>query len=575
MSENTRNRILLWLILLFALVVRLYRFDWGLPWVRWGDEHTIISYSAFISLNKTLNPFNFHYSSLVFYFVSVLGWVIYAVLNLLGVDVDWDTFWLSFFGDPTILTISARIFQAFIGVVTVYIVFEIGQYINKKIALFSALIFALSPLAVIESKKYGGDGIMAFFCAVALLFVVRYITTQRAKYLLISALFAGFAAGTKYFGGVVLVSLWTGMYFTQKSLKRVIKSGYFWLSIVFAMIGFLISSPYIVITPFRFFKDLGYEFFHILSGHLGFEHAPPAPVGNIFHLVYALGIAGFIVFVFGVILGFRRKDKIVIALVMFPLAIYLITAFGKTSFARYFCSLLPSLVVVSAYGFEWLWRQRRFLFWVMALLALAEFGVRTYGILRYFSLPISDDIAREWIVKNLPADAKIAAMNPGALFFPSTVEMRAKLEKSIREHKVDSLKYIGMLRFAPVEYRRDMCKLPAAAGKYRKSPGVWLKEKVKKILGKSASVHTSPVDIWEKLKECDAFYFVAQSQYYMRHFNAPDVYPDYVEFYNKIFQTHPLFEVGNEFVTTREIPPLKVLITAKVAGQKYRIYPLK
>jgi len=43
----------------------------------------------------------------------------------------------------------------------------------------------------------------------------------------------------------------------------------------------------------------------------------------------------------------------------------------------------------------------------------------------------------------------------------------------------------------------------------------------------------------------------------------------------KVFKQKPLFEVGNEFLTTRELPPLKVMLTAKVAGQKYKIFKLQ
>ncbi len=562
----------LWTIIILALAIRLYRIDWGLPWEYWGDEGTILSYVSFMALTKSLNPYIFNYSSLIFYIALLVGSAVYVILNLFGAGLDWNTFWQSFFGNPTILAGAVRIVQALIGTATVYFTYQVGRQIGHKIGLISALIVSLSPLAIVESKKYGGDGIMALLTTIAILETVKFCTYRKKIYFIAASLLAGLAAGTKYFGGLVLFSIWVNLYFiNQKSIPKFLRSKLFWESLMYAGLGFLISSPYILITPIKFLHDFGFELFHAMSGHLGLEHAPPGFIGNTAHLAYGLSTIGLLLSIAGITIAFKKKDKIAIIIFAFPIITFALIGFLRTTFARYFCILIPPLSIATAYTLH---KIKSKIIFALIILSLGELIIRDYGITRYFSLPGTNDLTREWININISPDTPISAMNFEGLFYPSTEQIETMLKNARETHKVDSLKFLGMLRFSPIEYRRAICFIKPTI----RSKTVFadrFKAKLKSILGKYNEGQTpKSLDIYNKIKECGAKYFIAQSQYYLRHMAAPDFYPEYVEFYRKLFVQKPVFEIGNEFITMRELPPLKILLTAKVAGQKFKIFDI-
>ncbi|HDG67984.1 MAG TPA: phospholipid carrier-dependent glycosyltransferase, partial [candidate division Zixibacteria bacterium] len=198
-SLGSKRKFIIWAILLIGLFVRIYQIDWGLPAEYWADEDVILSYSAYIGVTKSLNPYTFGYSSLIFYVGTLIGFVDWVILNLAGANVDWDFLWSSYFADYTIIVLSARIFLASVGVLTVYLTYRIGEKVSEKVGLISALLVALSPLAIVETRRYSADGLMGLFTTLSLLFTIKFVDSNKSKDAILSSIFAGFALGTKYY----------------------------------------------------------------------------------------------------------------------------------------------------------------------------------------------------------------------------------------------------------------------------------------------------------------------------------------------------------------------------------------
>ena len=524
-----------------------------------------------------MNPYTFGYSSLIFYVGTLIGFVDWAILNLAGANVDWDFLWSSYFANYTIIVLSARIFLALVGVLTVYLTYRIGEKVNEKVGLISALLVALSPLAIVETRRYGGDGLMGLFTALSLLFTIKFVDSDKFKDTILSSIFAGFALGTKYYGGAVIISLWVAMLIKEKSLIKTLKSRNFWISVAVLLGSFLLSSPYILVHPKLFIKFFGHNILHAVGGHLGFEHSPPAYWTGLTHIAYSISLVGLLIAIVVIIYHLTKPHPKITSVAAFPLLFYILTAFWKTSFARYFYVVTPAAAILAAYGFNYLWHKTKLISGFLILAALVQLWLWDYGILRYISLPSSDEIIKEWILQHIPEGETIATISYKSPLPPQREYLLKQLNESREHSQIDTLKYKNLLRFSYHQTRITIfCVYPSHSSKANSSFNK-IKNKLRKILKikTSSRKQISYFDIKDLTKRSHSTYFLAQSIYYLRHFAAPDYYPDYIQFYQKVFKQEPLFEVGNEFLTTRELPPLKVMLTAKVAGQKYKIFKLE
>ncbi len=576
-SLESKRKFIIWAILLIGFLVRIYRIDWGLPAEYWADEDVILSYSAYIGLTKSLNPYTFGYSSLIFYVGTLIGFVDWIILNLAGANVDWDFLWSSYFADYTIVVLSARIFLALVGVLTVYLTYRIGEKVSEKVGLISALLVALSPLAIVETRRYGGDGLMGLFTTLSLLFTTKFINSNKFKDAILSSVFAGFALGTKYYGGAVIISLWVAMLIKQKSLIKTLKSRNFWVSIVVLLGSFLLSSPYILVHPKLFIKFFGHNILHAVGGHLGFEHSPPAYWTGLTHIAYSISLVGLLIAIGVIVYHLTKPHPKITPIAAFPLLFYILTAFWKTSFARYFYVVTPPMAILAACGLNYLWNKAKFLSVVLVIASVAQLVIWDYAILRYISLPSSEEIVKKWITEHIPPDEKIATISPKSPFAPTKEYLLQRLRNSRTAAEVDTLKYKSLLRFSCQNPQRDMLFIsPYHTRKRQYTLFTRIKNKAKHILKIKTTPNQSPAaNVEELIKNYGANYFLAQSLYYLRHLAAPDYYPNYVKFYKKLFKQKPLFETGNEYITARELPPLKVMLKAKVAGQKYKIFKLE
>ncbi|MCD6594086.1 glycosyltransferase family 39 protein [bacterium] len=562
------EKIFLWAIILLALFLRIYRVQFGLPWVYWVDEDICTRYGVYIALNGTLNPFTFGYPSMIFYLSAILGTISWAITNIFGGNIDWHTFWLSYFGDATILALTGRFFQAVIGTITVFITYKIGAMFDKRVGFISAITMALSPLAIIESHRFAADGIMTFFCALTVLFTMKYHFKDETKNWVLAAIFAGFAAGTKYLGGIAIVSLWMVELFRQKSFRKFLKSKVLWLSILISLGAFFITTPYLLINPKEMILDLGRDTVHMFGGHLGFEHSAPAFIQNILHFGYALGIAGLLAAVLGSIILFRKNKKLFYILVSFPLIHYLLTALWQVSYARYMFIALPPLAVLSSFGLIEILRRWKILGIILIVLAFGELSIHALLIERYLSLPNSLDIARKWIMENVPEDETIGTMLGNRLFAGSDEQIRSLLQKARAGSSIDTLYYKGVLYYTPARYKRPLFNLPMVG----RQTGLMdkLKSFGSKIIGYKRKGEPAKMNPGELLAENDVHYYVASAVYYQRYRNARDIYPLQNEFYDNVLNPQNILaSFGGEYkLNFREVPSMSYMFRTKTNGIK-------
>lgn len=223
---DLKNRGMLWVhnhTLLLILVVSGIAHAvnmFGFPAYR-EDEGTYMS-QAWAVLNKdSLAPYTYWYDH------APLGWIFIALWKLVAGD----------FFDVGLSVNAGRIFMAVLHIVSTFLLYRIALHVSKRksVAVIAALLFSLSPLAIVSHRRVLLDNIMVFWFLVSLFFATK---APKLRYMLISALTFAIAVLTKesaaaFFPAMVFAVIWT----THKDNRH-------FASLTWASVALLIISIY-------------------------------------------------------------------------------------------------------------------------------------------------------------------------------------------------------------------------------------------------------------------------------------------------------------------------------------------
>ena len=261
MSKKWINPLLI--ILALALLLRLAGIQHSFPVIRHPDEPAVVR--AALAMRFNLNPGHFDWPHLYIY----MNFFIYKVFALFR---DYAAVWgyrtliiqwiPLFWNDNLIFYLISRILSATIGALTILPVYLSAKNLfNKKIALFSALAMALMPFHVRHSHYALIDVPMTFFLSWALYCSTNIFKRFRTEDYILAGLFVGFAASTKYTGGLsaILVPLAhflriykeKGSYITFEGINSL------FLAAAASFFGFILGTPYALLDYKTFSRTDG------------------------------------------------------------------------------------------------------------------------------------------------------------------------------------------------------------------------------------------------------------------------------------------------------------------------------
>jgi len=220
-------------------------------------------------------------------------------------------------------------------------------------SLFAAGLVATSWELAYHARWVAPDAILA---ALVALFIAALLRAHEEKTSLVwVGVLAGFATGTKYTAGLLLLPLlllwWRSA--PERQPRRLV-------SALAAFVGaFLVTTPGALLQPVRFWRDVAFERFHYSTGHYGFgvdtglEHlslmlrwigaelgSPHAPVAL---LVTFLALVGAV--------SSWRRDRLETALVLIvPVTWVLFFDTQKVLFVRNLLPIAPFLALLAARG---------------------------------------------------------------------------------------------------------------------------------------------------------------------------------------------------------------------------------
>lgn len=408
-------------ILFLAVALRLYGVDFGLPYSYHPDEWGHVDIVADMFRQGSLNPNWFMKPSLYFYLLA-LAYVVYFPFSVTqGRSTSMPSLAQTMVvsrgvvPDPLSL-LWVRIFFAIFGIMTVFAVYLIGRrFYSQHVGLLAALFLAVAPAhAVLQSHVVNADAPMILLLMLSLGFCSLALETGRGRDYALAGLFVGLATSIKYnglVGAILLVATYIMTRRRSNALRNLV------LGLASVGVGFLLGTPFAILTPQQFFREATHELQHYSSGHVGYEGS-----SWLFYARYLLHDAGELMValgIVGIILAFYRRERRGILLASFLVGYYLWISLFKVHFDRIAAPLVPFVALLSARVVELSVealtpRLNRFtlgrplLYGLLAMLVIALPVYRT--VQRDYLLSQTDvrTIALEWARANIPPGSKVA-----------------------------------------------------------------------------------------------------------------------------------------------------------------------
>lgn len=330
-------------VVTLALVVRLLGLTWGLPdathyFSFHPDEFDIAGRALRILNTGSWDPEFFNYGSLPIYLTAIVSWPFHAA---------------GFVQTVTGTHVVARLLSIVAGAATALVAARIAaRFVPAPYAVFAALAVACAPGHALHSGFATPDAITTCLVAVALLLAIRALEGAPRAFALAGAV-AGFAAGTKYAAGLVLVAPLLAALLAPGGVRR--RLARVAAAAGAALAAFLAAVPYALLTPARFLADVRYELLvHPREGHLdiftrtgdGWSHHLLA------NLPYVLGPPLLVLALAGVVVMAMRRRPAGVVLLAFALPYFAGLGLSQVRFLRYTLPLVPVLAVAAAVALD-------------------------------------------------------------------------------------------------------------------------------------------------------------------------------------------------------------------------------
>lgn len=346
------KRLAPWLIGLFALALRLWGINWGLPnadhlYSYHTDETMVLSGSLNCHpLLFLLDPKFYPYGCLV--------------PNINGFFLDlgsWTGLVKSATDSSALLT--CRLVTVLFGALTCPVLFFAGRrFFSENAGYVAAALYAIAPLAVQHAHFATVDVHATFWVALCLLATAAPMHANtdgkrrfRPDGLFWAGVFAGLAAAAKYNIGIVILAPLVAAFLStlpdstpnsSSKLKPIA------LVIGGALMGFLFGSPALFTNPGEMVKGLLDEIAKSRTDHGGvFAGLPPAFLTHSLQSVWTLGLLLPIVIAVALVLTLRRRSRTDWILLAFLVPYFLMIGFSNAMYARYTLPLMPALFLLA------------------------------------------------------------------------------------------------------------------------------------------------------------------------------------------------------------------------------------
>ena len=397
-------------VLLLAFGLRVWGIDHGLPYAYNADENAHFVTRAIVLFGHDWDPN---------YYVNPPAYT-YLVHLVLGA-------WFggragvsdSFAADPTEIWIISRTVAAVLGTVAVWLLYLAGaRLVDRRVGLLSAGIFAVAFLPVFYSKLALNDVPTLAGVCLGLWGAAGILRNGRVRDYAWAAVGLGLACATKYTGGIVLLPIVAAAaaQFAAGGGKAGALRGV-GIVAVLSLVTFFVANPYSVLDFSSFWDGLTHQ--STASGDAAGKLGLTQESGYAYYLWsfgWGLGWVPLLFAVGGAVRLFFDERRLLWMIVPAVVVFVLFMGSQERYFGRWLMPVFPFVCILAAYAAielaDWLAARLspalRPTFVAAAVVMLCGQGF-VYSL--HSGLVTSRDdtrnIAREWMVLNVPAGTKI------------------------------------------------------------------------------------------------------------------------------------------------------------------------
>lgn len=415
-------------IMVLAALLRVYGITWGFPELLHGDEPFEMNRALRLGTGAydwdRVNKGGFYL--LLFFEIAVT----YVALLISGVVDGSQQFARFFVEHEANFYLAGRLTSAFLGVVTVYLLFSATKKHHGILAaLLAALLLAVSSLHTINSHYSTLDVLLTLLvlCTCRLAFDIAE-NGGRAKFVG-CGFFAGLAVATKLPAVLLVIPIavsaiipvWEGSKRFRPQLINLMLA-----YLIFGLTTIVVSPGYAV----AYLDPAGLQnAFGRIFGVSGGDHQAPveltaAAAVNLWafysaHLLENFGLLGLVLCVFATVYGIVMKRKTLIICLSFVFPYFLIICLVKSNlyYSRYLLPILPLMCLVIAVGLETIYRSSLgsrlsrgaslFALVFLSLSVLLPMFLGSWSSAKRFTEPDTRILATQWVEANLPENSKI------------------------------------------------------------------------------------------------------------------------------------------------------------------------
>jgi hypothetical protein len=403
-------------VLCAALTLRLWGIKQGLPYVYNVDENANFVPAAVGFFSGSYDPG---------YFINppAFSYLLHAVFAI-WFGGGWP------FGSrgsvseayaihPTTVFVVARVTAAAVGVAALGFVYATGaRLLDRRVGLVAAALMSVAFLPVFYSHLALNDVPALLPLMVSVWGSAGVLAHGRLRDYLIAGAGLGLAVATKYTAAIVVLPLLAAaaIHLTRGAAARRLAAHGLLISGVLAVAGFVVANPYAIVSFSEFWADVKKQ--QSAAGDLGKLGLTDSSGIHyyLWSLTWGLGWVPCALAALGAALAAWDDRRTAVFLIPWPVAFVVFMGLQDRYFGRWVMPAVPAVALLAAYAavrisdLRWIRRTPRagpLLLGGFTALLLAQGLVYSLHLDRVLARADTRNLAREWMVRHVPAGEKI------------------------------------------------------------------------------------------------------------------------------------------------------------------------
>lgn len=239
------NTLILSVIIFVGIFLRFYKLDWGNGYHFHPDEYHLIISAEQLNFPTQTHPHFFSYGSVTIYLIY---------LNRLVLE--------NLFKSVPDLFLIGRFYSALYSSLTLIVIFAVSRKLfkNKQIAILPLIISVLSPGLVQQAHFATPESAVTFWMFLFLFLSIKYIDSQKFRYIFLPAISFGMAISTKITPLITFPTFIIAVvHNVMKTKKPIYLISHVFTFILIAALVYLITNPYTLLDYSGWKNSFNYE----------------------------------------------------------------------------------------------------------------------------------------------------------------------------------------------------------------------------------------------------------------------------------------------------------------------------